>query len=388
MSKYWEVLQANGIDRKRLCSYERKITEEPYYLPNTIQDFENYLQILKQMHSSGDIQILCDEAHSHLGSPEHAAISDMMKNFNDHDTLRQMDRVTLLRTKLNTHHINQQQGHHKLKDIIFLDLALQQYMKTLADRIIHIDIGFNAQMREVNIILKNLAMSYRWDELAVCQQDFELALKLIDNLQSHDEAVILDSARKIKSITDRLRQVLGEVNDSFENNIQTKAELLGKRFGVEDYTMKLFSVELLRGSLFFSLSMILEKTELKLRAAAKLGDWLVISRGRSYGSRGWAVKEANLADVQLKTYDKRTVLIVDKITGEEEVPSNVQAIVLLSAATGSHPDVLAHVSVRARNLRVMLACVYDEAKCQELLRLEGKHIFLQPESENTVKFEE
>lgn len=82
------------------------------------------------------------------------------------------------------------------------------------------------------------------------------------------------------------------------------------------------------------------------------------------------------------------MLIVDKITGEEEVPSNVQAIVLLSAATGSHPDVLAHVSVRARNLKVMLACVYDEAKCQELLRLEGKHIFLQPESENTVKFEE
>ena len=81
-----------------------------------------------------------------------------------------------------------------------------QYIKTLADRIIHIDIGFNALMREVNIILKNLAMSYRWEELAVCQQDFEqLALKLIDNLQSRDEATILDSAHKIKSITDRLR---------------------------------------------------------------------------------------------------------------------------------------------------------------------------------------
>lgn len=93
-----------------------------------------------------------------------------------------------------------------MKDVIFLDLALMQYIKTLADRIIHIDIGFNALMREVNIILKNLAMSYRWEELAVCQQDFEqLALKLIDNLQSRDEATILDSARKIKSITDRLR---------------------------------------------------------------------------------------------------------------------------------------------------------------------------------------
>lgn len=123
--------------------------------------------------------------------------------------------------------------------------------------------------------------------------------------------------------------------------------------------MKLFSVELLRGSLFSSLSSILEKTEPRLRATAKLGDWLVISRGRSYGSRGWVVRESNLADVQLKTYENRTVLIVDRITGEEEVPNNVQAIVLLSSATGSHPDVLAHVSVRARNLKVMLTCLYD-----------------------------
>jgi hypothetical protein len=43
MGKYWEVLKSNGIDRNRLQSYERKITEEPYYLPNTIGDFESYL---------------------------------------------------------------------------------------------------------------------------------------------------------------------------------------------------------------------------------------------------------------------------------------------------------------------------------------------------------
>jgi hypothetical protein len=30
-----------------------------------------------------------------------------------------------------------------------------------------------------------------------------------------------------------------------------------------------------------------------------------------------------LVDVMMKTYDDRSVLFVDKITGEEEVPSNV-----------------------------------------------------------------
>ena len=107
MVKYWEVLKNNGIDRNRLLSYERKITEEPYYLPNTIGDFENYLKIIKQLHSSGDIVMLCDEARGHLGSHEHRAIDDMLSNFKDQDTLRQMDRVNLLRNKMYSYHINQ-----------------------------------------------------------------------------------------------------------------------------------------------------------------------------------------------------------------------------------------------------------------------------------------
>lgn len=47
MSKYWQVLSANGITRERLASFERKITEEPWYKPEAIADFEGYLAILK-----------------------------------------------------------------------------------------------------------------------------------------------------------------------------------------------------------------------------------------------------------------------------------------------------------------------------------------------------
>ena len=51
------------------------------------------------------------------------------------------------------------------------------------------------------------------------------------------------------------------------------------------------------------------------------------------------------------------MLLVEKISGEEEVPTNVQAIVVLNA--NDYPDVLAHVSVRARNLKVMLAINFN-----------------------------
>lgn len=65
----------------------------------------------------------------------------------------------------------------------------------------------------------------------------------------------------------------------------------------------------------------------------------------------------HLADVTFKVYDRRTILLCEKISGEEEVPSNVQSIILIDGT--DYPDVLAHVSVRARNLKVMLAVVFD-----------------------------
>lgn len=47
MSKYWEVLNANGVTKERLAAYERKITSEPWNKPEAIGDFEEYLKILK-----------------------------------------------------------------------------------------------------------------------------------------------------------------------------------------------------------------------------------------------------------------------------------------------------------------------------------------------------
>lgn len=60
---------------------------------------------------------------------------------------------------------------------------------------------------------------------------------------------------------------------------------------------------------------------------------------------------------------------------------------LLASETGDHPDVLAHVSVRARNLKVLLCVLFDQDKCTELRNLEGKHIFLQGRTSDDVKFE-
>jgi hypothetical protein len=95
----------------------------------------------------------------------------------------------------------------KLKDIMFLDLGLEVYLRLLTERIMHINIGFDGYVREAAIILNNLSLSYQWNELLVCKEDWE---KLVMPLS---KSMNEESARKIKSVTDRVKQSLGEVND-------------------------------------------------------------------------------------------------------------------------------------------------------------------------------
>ena len=55
--------------------------------------------------------------------------------------------------------------------------------------------------------------------------------------------------------------------------------------------------------------------------------------------------------------------------------------------SSDYPDVLAHVSVRARNLKVLLVVLFDEAQCNELRGMVGKHLVLNVENQ-IVKIQE
>lgn len=114
-------------------------------------------------------------------------------------------------------------------------------------------------MREAAIILSNLTLSYQWNELNFCKEDWDKVV------QPFCKMINEDNARKLKSVVDRVKQSLGEVNDQFAAVIQSKAEMLGKAFGVEQNFYKIFSEELIRGTLFFSLSMILKKIDPYIR---------------------------------------------------------------------------------------------------------------------------
>lgn len=71
-------------------------------------------------------------------------------------------------------------------------------------------------------------------------------------------------------------------------------------------------------------------------------------------------------------YDEPTVLVAKRVTGEEEVPEGAVAVL-----TPDAPDVLSHVSVRARNMKVLFAICHEEGTLKEVEDKEGTTISLQ-----------
>lgn len=74
----------------------------------------------------------------------------------------------------------------------------------------------------------------------------------------------------------------------------------------------------------------------------------------------------------MQVYEEATVLVAKRVTGEEEVPEGAVAVL-----TPDAPDVLSHVSVRARNMKVLFAICHEEATLKEVEDKEGTTISLQ-----------
>lgn len=72
--------------------------------------------------------------------------------------------------------------------------------------------------------------------------------------------------------------------------------------------------------------------------------WQVISPVEAVG---YVVVVDELLSVQNKTYEQPTILVAKSVRGEEEIPDGTVAVL-----TPDMPDVLSHVSVRARNSKV------------------------------------
>jgi alpha-glucan,water dikinase len=91
-----------------------------------------------------------------------------------------------------------------------------------------------------------------------------------------------------------------------------------------------------------------------LRRLAGVGAWSIVSRLPLQVNGILSPLTPCLSQLQLDALQQgSTILVLQRLAGEEEVPPGVVGVVVL----GDCPDVLSHAAVRARNCRVpVVAC--------------------------------
>ncbi len=180
IKQYWEHLNKNGITREILASYDRKITLESFYDPSFLTDFEYYLTLLKSVYSSNDLNSMYNECKLSLNKIDKESekiFNDIIKNkenknlnLNIIDKIKQIIKGRKIKNESINNNLN---DIDILRNLLFLDINLENYFRQLIESIIHIQKNFEEYFEEILLILNNLIYSHpNYIELKLCYEDW------------------------------------------------------------------------------------------------------------------------------------------------------------------------------------------------------------------------
>ena len=374
---YRNTLKRGGVTKERMASYERKIVAEPWHNRAYIGDFERYLKILKSVHASTDLIQTYEQCKYIIGN--NGKLDEIIRCKDDPYVINQIRRVAEGRECLQGIIKNNLRDSGKLRDVLFFELSLEVYMRQLVEKVIHIKLNYQQYIDEISLVIRNIKISYpNYSEFNICLEDWFNIVEKFKNENNFSKEAML----KVKSVVSRLNRLLSNVIDYYNQNFEARAKFFGKECGVDNYASSMFAEELMRGSIFFALSMLLKKIEPTIRQNAQLGDWLIISRGKESHVKGKMIHVPNLHDVQFTKYPEKTVILTENVSGNEEVPINCSCLIIIKSE--NYPDILAHVSVRARNLNVPFAVCFNEGKANDILKLLNKKVEVNLENQEVL----
>nr|CAB3468198.1 unnamed protein product [Digitaria exilis] len=387
ISVYWDTLNKNGITKERLLSYDRAIHSEPNFRSEQkeglLNDLGNYMRSLKAVHSGADLEsaiATCmgykSEGEGFMvgvqinpvkglpsGFPE--LLQFVLDHVEDKSTEPLLEGLLEARVELRPLLLD---SPERGKDLIFLDIALDSTFRTAIERSYEElnDAPPEKVMYFISLVLENLALSTDDNEdILYCLKGWNQALEMA---KKKDDQWALYA----KAYLDRIRLALASKGEQYHNMMQPSAEYLGSLLGVDQWAVNIFTEEIIRGGSAATLSALLNRFDPILRNVANLGSWQVIS---PIEVSGYVVVVDELLAVQNKSYDKPTILVAKSVKGEEEIPDGVVGVI-----TPDMPDVLSHVSVRARNSKVLFATCFDHTILSELEGYDQKLLVFKPTS--------
>ena len=372
---FYKRLEEGGVTKERLESYERPIKSDPDFVPHLkealIGEFEHFLGILKGVHSGADLGTAIHAAR-HLFDEEMHGLMDFVWSHRDGrgvSVCTLVEKITEGRRRLAGRF---REDPDNVRNLLFLDLSLEDFLRVVVERNLHLELSGDQLVELIGMVLENLCLSNADEELGHCLRHWGLLREM--------PRFGKEWSLQAEAVFDRLGRALGSFVDYYYKLLQPKAEFLGRAFHADTWAIALFSEEVVRGRPAFVLSMLLHQLDRILRKSAKLGHWQVISPGRGMGQ---VEVVTALRSVQGRRFAHPTVIVADKIAGDEEIPERVTAVV-----TPDVTDIVSHVAIRARNAHVLFATCYDPEVLGQLKSLSGHSIKLSVNAAGDVIFEE
>ena len=331
------------------------------------------MKTLKSIHSGTDLESAINAARYLFDDELSDLLSFIWQHRDDNKILVKdlVESITVARRIVNKC-LNIYKDNSKIRDMLYLDLALEEFLRIIIERNIHKKINWDQLFELIGMVLENFRYSYDNNEFLECFREW----KRLKGMPSFTQ----DFSLHAKAVLDRLSRAIGAFVDHCYQMLQHKAEFLGKAFHANSWTITLFTEEVVRGRPAFVLSMLIHHLDPILRKNARLGDWQVISPGHAVG-RLEVVD--TLRSIQGKIFGSPTVIIADKVKGDEEPPEGVTAVI-----SPDPVDLVSHVAVRARNVHLLFVTCYDKVCLDRLKSLKGHVLDFAVNASGDVVFEE
>ncbi|EKX55447.1 hypothetical protein GUITHDRAFT_62607 [Guillardia theta CCMP2712] len=377
LKAFYSHLSKFGLDKQRLQTFERPILQDPIFFPSIknglINELSNYLQILKSVHAGADLEHSHDLCRGFLPGNLNALV-EAVKVERTHPSPAYQETFTsffnsVAARRLLWESILHEQHVPKVRDLLYLDIALQDQSRMMVEGVLSTSSSVDEDLDSSLLSLTS--------ELVEILRDWSSLLQTVGiNMEewkskSHRHALLA------AAYLDRLERMLSQLADRCHRLFQPIAEQLGGSIRrrnpdktPETWNIAMFTEGVVRGGVGFAVSLIHQKAVQAFRRSGVLPSWQVISPG-SRRARG-VVMIADVKDVQFKSFDCPTVLLSSRVSGEEEIPEGVVAVI-----TQDSPDVLSHIAVRARNTHVMFASCFDLASFHQFLDFDGKDVVCQ-----------
>ena len=371
---FYRTLQEGGVTRERLESYDRPIRSAPDLVPHIrdglIHDFEHFLGTLRAVHSGVDLQTAVNASRGLLDGAFDDLLLFLLQHREDEGlpAARLAEKIFEARSRIK----QTLDSGREVRELLFLDLALESTLRVKAEQDLDRPAGLEDRIDLIRWTLENFALADDDPEIKACLNHWRVLAR--------EPGSGKDWALEAGALAERLPRGLAGFGERFRDLLQPKAELLGKAFGADAWTVEIFSEEVVRGTLASVLSTLLHDLQPLLRRAADLGDWQVISPGQG-GGRLEVV--AALESVQRKRFDRPVVILADRLSGYEEIPEGVQAIL-----TPDGVDALSHLAIRARNGQILFATCYNPETIDRIRSLEGESIRLTVSGSGDVDVEQ